>query len=147
MSPRALVLVAIALSACGQAADAQGAPARCGNCGMTVAPTSPWRAGLVAPDGAEALFDAPKCMIEWLRAHPGSRDAWAIDYYSAERRPAESLFFVLGSDVQGPMGRDLVPIAGRDRAERFARDHHGTRVLAWSEIDDATIASLFRPGR
>jgi nitrous oxide reductase accessory protein NosL len=78
-------------------------------------------------------------------AGEGAREAWVIEYYTGQRRPAEALFYVIGSDVQGPMGRDFVPVEGRERAQRFRADHHGDRVLAWSEIDAATVQSLFRP--
>ncbi len=51
---------------------------------------------------------------------------------------------MLGSDVQGPMGRDLVPVQGREAAERFARDHQG-RVLGFDEVTAAVVDELFRP--
>ena len=67
------------------------------------------------------------------------------EYYSQERRSARTLFYVLGSDLEGPMGRDLVPVAGRDEAERFRREHHGERVLAFDEVTSDIVEDLFRP--
>ena len=143
-----VLAVWMALVACSgtEPATAQGT-ARCAHCGMRVDPSSSWRAGATGADGAAVPFDAPKCLIRFVRSDRGRavREPWVIEYYSGERRPAEGLFYVLGSDVRGPMGRDLVPIEGRDRAERFRADHHGERVLAWTEIDAATIDALFRP--
>lgn len=142
-----LVQASALLLACARGGDARAqSGARCAHCGMRVDPGSSWRAGASAADGTALVFDTPKCMVRIVRSGRGARDPWVIEYYSAERRPAEGLFYVLGSDVLGPMGRDLVPIEGRDRAARFLADHHGQRVLAWSEIDAASIEALFRPG-
>lgn len=123
--------------------ESSGAP-RCANCGMRIDPTSAWRAGLATAEGEEILFETPKCMLRFLRSErgTGARDPWVIEYYSQERQPASSLFFAIGSDVSGPMGEDLVPIGGRERAESFARDHGGS-VLAWQQIDDDVVRTLF----
>lgn len=134
-----------ACSAEGGQAHAQST-ARCANCGMRVQPDSPWRAGLTNREGEALLFDAPKCMFRVLRGErgEGARDPWVIEYDSRERRPASSVVYVIGSDVQSPMGRDLVPIASRERAERFLRDHHGTRILTFDEVTAEVAGSLFR---
>jgi copper chaperone NosL len=144
------IAIAIALLACTGGTDVSAqSSSRCAHCGMRVDPASSWRAGLTAADGTELAFDAPKCMLRVLRSGTGrgagARDPWVIEYYSAQRRRADDLFFVLGSDVRGPMGRDLVPIDGRERADRFARDHHAERVLALAEITTDVIDALFRP--
>jgi hypothetical protein len=39
-------------------------------------------------------------------------------------KPADALRFVEGSDVVGPMGPELVPVA-TENAGRFTRDHNG----------------------
>jgi nitrous oxide reductase accessory protein NosL len=39
------------------------------------------------------------------------------------------VIFVTGSDVLGPMGKELVPILGREAAETFRRDHAGEKLL------------------
>jgi copper chaperone NosL len=145
------------LGSCGggePAASAQSAGARCAHCGMRV-PTDPsapgwaWRAGLTTASGEELFFDAPKCMFRVLRGErgAGAREAWVVEYYAGERRPAASLFYVIGADVQSPMGRDLVPVEGRERAERFSRDHHAQRVMSYDEVTSAVIDTLFRPTR
>jgi nitrous oxide reductase accessory protein NosL len=67
-----------------------------------------------------------------------------IEYYSQARRPARDLFFVIGTDLEGPMGRDLVPVAGREAADRLLREHHGERVLSFDEVTRSVAASLFR---
>jgi len=64
----------------------------------------------------------------------GSRDAWVTEYYRQQRMPIADVMFVVGSDVTGPMGKALVPIAGREAAEQFKKDHYGTRILSADEI-------------
>ncbi|MDQ3037996.1 MAG: nitrous oxide reductase accessory protein NosL, partial [Myxococcota bacterium] len=108
-----------------------------------------WRAGLTTASGEALSFDAPKCMFRVLRGErgQGARDPWVIEYYASERRPARSLLYVIGSDLQSPMGRDLVPIEGRERAGRFVADHHGDRALTFDEVTPAVIDTLFAPRR
>lgn len=113
--------------------------ARCELCGMIVDPSSGWRAG-----AGELSFDTPKCLFRYREDH-ALRDAWVIEYYSQERRVADDLLYVIGSDVQGPMGRDIVPIEGRENAERFVADHHGERILEFSEVRGEAVQALFRP--
>jgi hypothetical protein len=139
--------LALAPVACERPERASAQPTRCALCGMRVDRNSLWRAGLVDAAAVERIFDTPKCLLRFRLGEGGrgARDAWMIEYYSGERRPAEDLYYVIGSDVRGPMGRDAVPIEGRERAERFREDHHGERVLAWREIDAAIVDSLFRP--
>jgi nitrous oxide reductase accessory protein NosL len=136
------VLLVIALAACSSETEAEQRT-RCALCGMNVSATSRWRAGARAEDGATLAFDTPKCLFRYRDQRGPVRDAWVIEYYAQERRGVERLFYVLGSDVEGPMGRDLVPIEGRENAERFSRDHHGQRVLAYDEVTREVVGTLF----
>lgn len=122
------------------AACEQASVARCRTCGMRVDGDPRFLAG-AEDDGQPILFDTPKCLFRFLASEPGkgARAAWAVEYYSGERRPVRELRFVVGSDVVGPMGDDLIPVA--EHAERFARDHGG-RVLAFDEVDAAVLDAL-----
>jgi copper chaperone NosL len=136
--------VAALFGACGDEDTAQPRAARCDVCGMRIDPSSGWRAGGQTEALAEVRFDTPKCLFRYHHQRGGVREPWVIEYYTQERRPARELLYVLGSDVQGPMGRDLVPVQGREAAERFARDHQG-RVLGFDEVTAAVVDELFRP--
>jgi hypothetical protein len=97
---------------------------RCGTCGMRIDPASPW-VSYVTVGGKELAFDTPRCAFgAWRKAASSASGARFREYYSQEMRPAEGLRFVQGSDVVGPMGPDLVPVA-TENAGRFARDHNG----------------------
>ena len=95
---------------------------RCGTCGMRIDPASPW-VSYVTVGGKELAFDTPRCAFGAWRKAASASGARFREYYSQEMRPAEGLRFVQGSDVVGPMGPDLVPVAV-ENAGRFARDHN-----------------------
>lgn len=84
-------------------------------------------------------YDTPKCAFRGGTA--GS--LWFREYYSQEFVPLGDLSFVAGSDVIGPMGDDLVPVAP-ERADAFVRDHGG-RVIDATDIDGPLLRSLDPP--
>ena len=97
---------------------------RCATCGMKVDPASPWVSYLTI-GGKDEAFDTPSCALSaWRKAKGPVNQARFREYYSQELKPVEELRFVKGSDVTGPMGPDLVPVAV-GTAGRFARDHNG----------------------
>jgi len=63
------------------------------------------------------------------------------DFYDQRWQSADSLRFVIGSDVVGPMGADLVPVDPA-RVAKFMSDHHGARALALAEITPDVLSSL-----
>ena len=55
---------------------------------------------------------------------------------------AGSAFFVVGSDVYGPMGKELIPFISRADAEAFKKDHKGNRILRFEDIKPGVIKKL-----
>ena len=116
---------------------------RCPVCGMFVAPYPDWIATIVLKDDSQLYFDGCKDLFRYYFALPegvnkGARgeiaEIYVTDYYSTKLVPADKVFFVLGSDVYGPMGKELIPVADKELAETFMRDHSGTRVLTFKQI-------------
>jgi copper chaperone NosL len=109
---------------------------RCRKCGMLVDQAPRWIAGLTNSTGAEERFCCERCMFAHLRSPEGAgdRDAWVTEYYTQKRMSVGDVLFVKGSDVTGPMGKALVPIAGGAAAEQFLKDHYGSRILTADEI-------------
>lgn len=113
---------------------------------MFVEKYHPWVATIVFADGAQVFFDGPKDLFRYLldpekfkvqdRAISG---VFVTDYYRVRFIDAKTAFFVVGSDVMGPMGGELVPLEKRDDAETFALDHGGQEILAF---DDVTMAKI-----
>ncbi len=119
---------------------------RCPVCGMFVARYPDWIAEIVFRDGDTVVFDGVKDLGQyWLdmrRYTPGrSREevqaVYVSDYYTLEPIDGRAAFYVLGSDVYGPMGKELIPFRRRADAEGFLADHKGTRILGFREIPDA----------
>jgi nitrous oxide reductase accessory protein NosL len=111
---------------------------RCEVCGMFVAPFPQWVATLEMTDGKIYYFDGPKDMFIFYRNLakylPGSSydqvaQLFVTEYYTAQPVAATEVIFVEGSNVGGPMGVELVPVAGRAAAETFLKDHAGTKLL------------------
>ncbi len=154
---RRFLAVLVAVGAVGAPA-ARGAPAaaavfvaptktdKCPVCGMFVARYQDWVAEIVFEDGGYLVFDGAKDLFRFSAdpAHflPSARGrkaraTFVTDYYSLEPIDGAAAFYVLGSDVYGPMGKELIPFQKRSDAEGFFADHHGTRLLEIREIPDA----------
>jgi hypothetical protein len=110
---------------------------------MFVAPFPSWLAEVVLADGSRELFDGVKDLVRYLgdrkrydpgRAHLAVARVTVLDYYSLEPLPAEEAFYVVGSDVLGPMGREFVPLGRREQAEEFLRDHRGEAILRFADL-------------
>ena len=56
------------------------------------------------------------------------------------------LFSWWGSDVLGPMGHELVPLASRQEAEEFMADHKGKRVLTFDQVSAEILKALDKGG-
>ena len=124
---------------------------KCPVCGMFVAKYPDWIGHAELSDGTRLVFDGAKDLFKfvldpgrWLPARTRG-DVKAItvtDYYALAPVDARAAVYVIGSDVFGPMGRELVPFARRADAEEFLRDHHGTRILAFDEITAEVVRGL-----
>lgn len=122
---------------------------RCEVCGMFVAPYRDWVAVLQMIDGSNHYFDGPKDLFIYYmglaKYQPGASydqvaGLYVTEYYTAKLMPASEVLFVTGSDVLGPMGKELVPVAGREAAETFLRDHAGQKLMRFDgrELQDVT---------
>jgi hypothetical protein len=115
---------------------------RCKHCGMRIDPTSAWRAELVGDDGSVTSFDTPRCALTSWRS--GKTPAKAIrvqEYYDRQTRDGNDVRFVLGGDVVGPMGPDLVPV-DPPRTSKFIQDHAADRALRLDEVTAQVLASI-----
>ena len=102
-------------------------------------------------DGATVYsFDGVKDMMAYYHnpsAYSGQdqskiSEIWVKDYYSLKWLDARRAFFVIGSDVHGPMGHELIPFSSKAAAESFLADHHGRQILEFDEITAATVDRL-----
>lgn len=123
----------------------------CAVCGMYVANFPDWAAAVVFKDGTQAWFDGPKDLFNYLldlkhyaakRREADIETILVKDYYALKHIDARKAFFVLRSDVLGPMGQELVPFATEADAKGFLKDHRGQRILRFPEVTQAALKSL-----
>lgn len=123
----------------------------CPVCGMFVARYPEWVATVVYKDGHAHHFDGAKDMFKYLLDLPKyapdhrKEDIALIavtEYYGLAKIDARKAFYVVGSDVLGPMGHELVPLASRADAEEFMRDHNGKRVFSFDEVGKPVLLKV-----
>jgi hypothetical protein len=115
---------------------------RCKNCGMRIDPQSQWRAELVAEDGSLVAFDTPRCALQsWRGGKTAAKAVRVQDYYDRKPREGTDVRFVVGGDVLGPMGPDLVPV-DPVRVSKFIQDHAADRAYRLEEITTEVINAI-----
>ena len=135
----------------------QGAPekeiskdTRCGVCGMFVAKYGNWGTQLRLADSSTMFFDGVKDLMVFYHnpqkyssySTKDIKEAWVRDYYSQQWIDGFKAYYVVGSDVLGPMGKEFIPFAEKDAAETFLKDHKGQKILTFKEITDELVQSM-----
>jgi nitrous oxide reductase accessory protein NosL len=119
--------------------------AKCPVCGMFVAKYPKWVANIKLKDGHNHYFDGVKDMMKFYYnpkkyEHNHSLDDISsinvTDYYSLELIDAQTAYYVIGSNIYGPMGEELIPFKNEDEAKKFMLDHFGKKLLKFSEIKE-----------
>ncbi len=64
------------------------------------------------------------------------------DYYSLSFVDGQAAFYVLGSDVYGPMGKEFIPFGKEAEARQFMNDHQGKAILKFIEITREMIEKM-----
>ncbi|MBP1660197.1 MAG: NosL protein [Candidatus Aminicenantes bacterium] len=124
---------------------------KCPVCGMFVAGYKDFLAAAVFRDGATVFFDGCKDMFRFLldvgayapgRAREDIAAVWVTDYYSLKWVDGFTAFFIRGSDVLGPMGRELIPFSKEKEAREFMKDHKGDLLLRFAEVTAAVVKGI-----
>lgn len=123
---------------------------RCPVCGMFVAKYQEWITRVTMSDGGSEAFDGVKDMMAYYHspqqfgAPEGATvgEIFVKDYYSQKWIDGRKAVYVIGSDVYGPMGHELIPFEEPEAAENFLKDHHGKKILEFSELSATLIESL-----
>lgn len=123
---------------------------RCAVCGMFVAKYPNWLATLTMSDGETKHFDGVKDMMVFYfapqkygaKAGATIKEIQVNDYYTLSPVDARQAWYVVGSDVTGPMGHEFIPFATKDAAESFSKDHHGKKIQTFTEITAEQVESM-----
>jgi nitrous oxide reductase accessory protein NosL len=128
-----------------------GAKDKCPVCGMFVYKYPDFLAEILFKDGSVAFFDGAKDLFKYYfdlqkydRKHTSADFdcLYVTDYYSLELIDGRQAYYVVGSDVYGPMGKELIPFADESQAKVFMKDHQGKRLLRFKEISSAQVKEL-----
>jgi len=125
--------------------------AKCPVCGMFVAKYPKWAASLTRGDSEVFYFDGVKDLMKFgfdPQAYHGAGTIEAsdtihvTDFYTLGAIDARQAFYVVGSNIYGPMGNELIPFPTRDQAEVFLKDHSGDQVLTFTQITLELVRQL-----
>ncbi len=149
-----IVLLVASVSWAGQNEPMKPGPRdKCPVCGMFVAKYPDFASEIIFRDGRRVFFDGVKDMMKYYldlkKYNPAAtrEDIAAVsvtDYYSLEFVDGFTAFYVIDSDVYGPMGRELIPFAKKAEAEEFKRDHKGKSLLSFKDIEISLVMGLDR---
>lgn len=67
------------------------------------------------------------------------------DYYSGKGIDGRAAFYVVRSDIYGPMGHELIPFAFEEEAKTFLKEHKGMKVLRFNDIAETMVYELDIP--
>ncbi len=116
---------------------------KCAVCGMSVNEHPKWIAEIIFKDGTYAVFDGVKDMLHYYfnmskynksKTKDDIAEIYVTDYYTTKLMKADEVYFIIGSDVMGPMGNELIPVKGKTEANTFSIDHGGKKTLTFDKI-------------
>jgi nitrous oxide reductase accessory protein NosL len=124
---------------------------RCPVCGMFVAKFPDFLSVVVFRDGSRLYFDGVKDFFKfWFdpkryvpkRKREDVEDILVKDYYDLAFIDGRKAFYVAGSNVFGPMGRELVPFSAEADAREFMVDHAGKFLYRLDEVTPLVLQVL-----
>jgi copper chaperone NosL len=118
---------------------------------MFIAKYPDWIAQIAFKDGSYAFFDGVKDLLKYYlnlkKYNPGKQktdidSVFVKDYYSLNFSDGLKAYYVAGSDIYGPMGRELIPFEKEPDAREFMKDHQGKSLLRIHDINLDIIKTL-----
>jgi nitrous oxide reductase accessory protein NosL len=128
-----------------------GKKEKCPVCGMFVAKYTDWVVSLTFRDSSSVFFDGPKDMFSYylnMKKYSPSRKAADVvsitvkDYYDLKPVDGRKAFYVVGSDVYGPMGKEIIPFRKEADAREFLKDHKGKKIVGFGSVTPEMLKTL-----
>jgi len=115
---------------------------KCPVCGMFLYKYPQWVSRIYYGDKSFS-FDGIKDMMKfYFDNKEGVRELLVQDYYTGKTINAKQAYFVIGSDVYGPMGNEFIAFDTLKSAKHFLLDHRGKKVIEFSEITPELVYKL-----
>ena len=124
---------------------------RCPVCGMFPARHPDSAGQILFKDGTYAVFDGVKDMFKYyfkLKKYNLTKklsdidSIYVKDYFSLTFTDGYSAWYVTGSNVYGPMGRELIPFGKESEAKVFMVDHVGKSLSKFDEVTYDLVKGL-----
>lgn len=122
--------------------------AACPICNMKLEGSTLGPAAVVFKDGKVVGFDGTGDMFRYVLdpAKHGFDPAnikllFVTEHGTKNFIDAKAALYVVGSDVAGDMGPEVVPFAKKEDAEKFLADHHGKTVATYVQITTDDLKS------
>jgi len=121
---------------------------KCPVCGMFVTKYPKW-VSIIKIEKNTHYFDGVKDMMKYYifdADFPYDRskitEIKVTDFYTLQEINAKEAFYILGSDVFGPMGDELIPFETEEGAKNFMKDHSAEKIIRFQEINPKLIMAL-----
>ncbi len=115
---------------------------KCPICGMFVYKYPRWAVQIFYTH-KHYSFDGVKDLMKYYFNHKEDITKILVtDYYSQKAIDATKAFYVLGSDVYGPMGNELIAFKSESEAKTFYMDHRGSEVISFKDITQDKVYKL-----
>ena len=121
---------------------------KCPVCGMFIRKYPKWVA-LIKVEDKKHYFDGVKDMMKFYifdADFPYDRskieDIKVTDFYTLKGVDAKKAFYVIGSDVYGPMGEELIPFETKKEAQNFMKDHKADKIIKFQDITPKIVMAL-----
>jgi len=116
---------------------------KCPICGMFLYKYPRWVSMLEYKDGKKLYFDGLKDLFKYYFEHPKDiSEMLTQEYYMQKTISIKNAYFVIGSDVYGPMGNEFIAFKNKESARNFLLDHRGKKIVKFNEITKEMVYKL-----
>ena len=125
--------------------------AKCPVCAMFVYKYPKWVAKITFTNADAHYFDGVKDMMkyyfdpaEFKGGHTKSdfEKILVSNYYTLQPIRAQEAYYVIGSNVYGPMGHELIPFSSLKEAKEFKNRRFGSEILRFDQITKQKVYEL-----
>lgn len=117
----------------------------CTVCGMPPANHPKHNCQILTMDGSTLHFCSTQCMVnfnadplKYMKEPPKTKMDWVTLYSDGMYESAVGSYYVVGSEVAGPMGREAIPFKLRNNAEEFVKTNGG-KIVSYSQLTPALV--------